>query len=118
MAVDNRRRFIRIPARLNAQFTMIGSEPSRNILARNVSGGGIGFFTDTKLPRGTVLRVELKFPTRTRSVIFTGEVVWSGKLLLERGDDHPRGYEVGIRFINIDPDDLGFIVSYSASSSS
>ena len=113
MSAEDRRQFIRIPSRLNAQFTVVGSDPSRDILARNVSGSGIGFFTDPRLPHGAVLRVQLKFPTRKHPLIFTGEVVWSGKLLLERAGDEPRGYEVGIRFIDIDPDDQAFIIDYS-----
>ena len=111
---EERRRFVRLPSRLNASYKVIGAEPNRNLLTRNTSGGGIGFFTDSLLPPGAVLRVELKFPSLKNPVTFTAEVVWSGKLLLERqADPHPRAYEVGVRFIDIALEDQEFLMDYS-----
>jgi hypothetical protein len=54
MSAEDRRRFVRLPSRLNASYKVIGAEPNRNLLTRNTSGGGIGFFTDSLLPAGAV----------------------------------------------------------------
>jgi hypothetical protein len=117
-AAEDRRRFIRLPSRLNASYKVIGAEPNRNLLTRNTGGGGIGFFTESLLPPGTVLRVELKFPSRKKPVAFTAEVIWSGKLLLEKLEvPQPRAYEVGVRFLDIAPEDQEFLMDYSARSS-
>lgn len=115
MAIEERRRFVRLPAHLSATYTVLGSRPHRASLTRNAGGGGIGFFTDAKLTKGLVLQVDVKFPTRPRPVTFTAEVVWSGKLILERGGEAPRAFETGVRFLDIAPDDQTFIVQYSVS---
>ena len=114
MTMPERRRFIRLPARLNATYQILNAGPSQVALTRNTSGGGIGFFTEKLLPAGTVVRLEVKFPERQRSVTFTAEITWSGKLLLAHHDEQPRAFEAGARFLDIAPEDQAFILQYSS----
>jgi len=114
--MEERRRFVRLPAHLVTHYTVVGGDPPRASVTRNTSGGGIGFFTDSPLRPSTVLHVTVTFPGRTQPIAFTAEVVWSGKLLLERSDEHPRAYETGVRFLEIAPRDQAFLMQYSTSS--
>lgn len=113
--MEERRRLVRLPARLIAHYTVVSSEAPRLSVIRNTSGGGIGFFIERQLAPGTVLQVSVTFPERARPIAFTAEVVWSGKLLLARREDPPRAYETGVRFLEIAPEDQAFIMQYSTS---
>ena len=115
--MEERRRFVRLPAHLIAHYAVARSEPPRVSLTRNTSGGGIGFFTDSPIAPGTVLQVTLAFPECKQPIAFTAEVVWSGKLLLDRSDEQPRAYETGVRFLEIAPRDQAFLMQYSTSHS-
>ena len=112
--MEERRRFVRLDARLEVNYHIIGQAgkdlPS---LTRNVGGGGIGFFTESRLAPGTILEVEVEFPTHQRRVRFTGGVIWSGQLLLSSGDKSPRPFETGVRFIDIALEDREFLLHYS-----
>ena len=107
-----RRQFIRITTWLDMTYSMVGSQEPLAGLTRNVSAGGIGFFTKTRLVPGTVMNLELKFPKRTEPLRFTGEVTWSGPLLLFGQDDAPHAYETGVRILKISPEDQEFLTRY------
>ena len=113
--LEERRRFVRLPARLHASYQIVSVRRHLTSLTRDTGGGGIGFFTESSLAPGTVLEVQVQFPNRQRAVEFTAEVVWSGKLLLDSTDDRPRAFETGVRFLDISSEDQAFIMQYSAS---
>ena len=104
--MDERRRSPRVPSWLSARYALAGGDRPQATIARNLSGGGCGFFTASLLPAGTVLEVTIEVPERRRAVTFTARVAWSGKLLLTRREAHPWAFEVGVRFVKIAPEDL------------
>jgi c-di-GMP-binding flagellar brake protein YcgR len=106
---DERRRFVRLPARLITTYQIVGSRTETASVTRDLSGGGIGFFTETLLPPGTLIKVTVRFPDREKPVAFTGEVMWSGKLIFERVEGQVRSFEAGLRFIDISPQDQAHI---------
>lgn len=109
-----RRQYIRLPARLPITYTILPVKvPPVPAVTRNTGGGGVGFFTETKLEPHIVLRICVTFPGYHRSVTFTGEVVWSGKLFLNKKDDAPHEFETGVRFIDVSPDDRAFIIQFA-----
>ena len=107
-----RRQFVRFTSWLDVSYAVVDSPEHLPTSTRNISAGGIGFFTKTRLTPGTVLRLHLKFPHRLQPVIFTGEVTWSGPLLLFGQDDAPRAYETGVRILNIAPEDQQVLTQY------
>ena len=107
-----RRKFIRITTWLDMTYSVVGSQEPLAGLTRNVSVGGVGFFTKTRLTPGTVMNLELRFPKRAEPLRFTVEVAWSGPLLLFRQDDAPHAYETGVRILKISPEDQEFLTRY------
>ena len=59
-----------------------------------------------------MLNLELKLPNAPHAVKFTGEVAWSGPLLLSGQDDAPRAYETGVRILKITPADQQVLTRY------
>ena len=108
--MDERRKFVRLSSRLNANYEIIGSGQTRHAMTGNVGGGGASLFTESRLAPGTLLRVEIAADDRPQPVRFTAEVVWSGALLLEDGDARPRAFETGVRFIDISETDRAFLL--------
>lgn len=110
--MQERRNFVRLQSTLHVAFTVVDSPGRHEALTRNVSGGGVGFFADAKLAPGTVVEVEVAFPSRPQPVRFTGQVIWSAAR--GRGDPHgPPRFETGVRFLTIAPDDRTFLMLYS-----
>ena len=113
--MEERRQFVRLSTQLHASYRVIEllNQPKRLALTRNVGGAGISLFTDVSLAAGTVLEVDVMFPSRRSLIHFTGEVMWSGPLVLEGANDPPRAFETGVRFLDIAPKDRAFIVQYA-----
>ncbi len=112
--MEDRRRFVRIQAWLTASYQVVRESKPLESITRSTSAGGIGFFTKSRLAPGTILEVTLEFPDRQRTVRFTGEVRWSGPLLLGGQSPNPlRAFETGIRFLRISPEDQVFLLSYA-----
>ena len=113
--MDERRRFLRSPLWLNVKYQIVDTGDARYSVTRNASSGGIGFFTESRLPPGTPVEVAIELPDLKRSIHFTAEVTWSGKLLLEQGDQAPRAYETGVHFVKISEADQAFLMKHASS---
>ena len=112
--MEDRRRFIRLQAWLTASYQVVGEHKPLEAITRNTGAGGIGFFTKSRLTPGAILDVTLVFPDQRRTIRFTGEVRWSGPLLLEgQPPNPPRAFETGIRFLRISPEDQAFLMNYA-----
>ncbi|MBI4597734.1 MAG: PilZ domain-containing protein [Candidatus Omnitrophica bacterium] len=107
-----RRRFVRFTTWLDMRYAVADAAEVSSALTRNISGGGMGFFTKLRLTPGTVLKLEVKFPQRAEPVRCTAEVVWSGPLLLFGQDDAPHAYETGVRILEIAPQDQEFLIQH------
>lgn len=103
-----RRMYVRIEASfIKVKFGVVGGEV-RGVLraAKDISGGGIRFPVNQRLPQGAKLELELKLPQETLPIQAQAEVVWSAR---SRGR---RTYEVGCQFTKIDPLDRGRIIRH------
>jgi len=116
--MEERRKFIRLSTRLHATYQVIGTEDTLTSLTRNVGGGGLSLFTESRLAPGTVLKMQVTFPQRTAPVHFSAEVIWSGPLLLEGADRRPDVFETGVRFRQITPRDRAVVMQYAAATRS
>lgn len=74
--------------------------------AKDVSGGGIRFPVNQRLPQGAKLDLELTLPRETAPIQAQAEVIWSAR---SRGR---RTYEAGCQFTQIDPLDRGKIIHH------
>ena len=111
--MDDRRRYGRLSDRLPMHYSVLGTGERMASETRDTSTGGVCFFTDKQMERGTVMQLVLTFPGRT--LTFTGEVVWSGEVLVkDHGTDCPP-FQTGVKFVAITPQDLAFIKQHCAS---
>ena len=105
---------MRLQSWLMASYQVVGESKPLESITRNTSAGGIGFLTKSRLAPGTILDVTVVFPDAQRTVRFTGEVCWSGPLLLEgKAANPPRAFETGTRFLRILPEDQAFLMNYA-----
>ncbi len=111
--MDERRKFVRIGTRLKARCQVLGSEEPLGTLTQNVGGGGISIFTKRRLPPRTILGVELFLPGRLEPIRCTGEVIWSGELIASKRVGKPEGFETGLRFLDIAPEDRNLLLAYA-----
>ena len=66
-------------------------------MARDVSAGGIGLVIKEMIPVGSPVSVEIHIPPLNRTISAEGKVARIG--------GHPDGFELGVRFMEIDPED-------------
>ena len=111
--MEERRKFVRLQARLKAKCWVLGTEEPLGSLSRNIGGGGISLYTKRRLAAGTVLGIEVYFPGRLAPVRFTGEVIWSGELITSGTQDALNTYETGVRFLDITSEDRAYVLKYA-----
>ena len=111
--MQERRRSTRLGAWLHALYAVEGAgSKASNALVRTTSEGGISLFAERALAPGTLVKVDMRFPNQ-RSVSFTAEVRWSHPLLLGGAAGAPRGYELGMAFRDIAPEDRKVVMLYT-----
>jgi len=72
----------------------------------DISAGGLRVYSDEKQRVGSRIEIELVFPDGG-SATCTAEVVWAEELAA----GEPARYEMGLRFVEVDPDDLDRIAA-------
>jgi c-di-GMP-binding flagellar brake protein YcgR len=106
--MQEQRRFVRLaPSLVVVTCNVIGQEGEGDSqTANDISQGGVRFLVGERLSNGARLELELKLPEEAVPIQAQAEVVWCARF---RDDGH---YEVGCRFIQIDPLDRGKIIRY------
>lgn len=120
---QEKRQYRRIPlgATVNFQELTFQKEgEAAHTVYKDVSVGGLLVECDKPLPLGTLLKLELKVPGwgrhqnrfgppgegDLRPLVAVGEVVRLEKL------EEDGGYELGVKFLNVYPDDLAALVKF------
>lgn len=104
-----RRKFKRFDAYMSVRYQLSGTDEVKGIaLSKDLSREGLKFNSPMRLTEGTTLNLELDIPDDPRPVRTTGKVVWSHTL---QGQD--QGFDVGIRFLTIDPVDKFRVLDYA-----
>ncbi len=100
--------YVRIEASvIKVKYGVVGREVGRALrAAKDISGGGIRFPVNKRLPQGAKLDLELTLPQETVPIQAQAEVIWSAR---SRGR---RTYEAGCQFTKIDPLDRGKIIRH------
>jgi hypothetical protein len=110
--MEERRRSTRLGAWLHATYTIPGADVrASNGLVRSTSEGGISLVTERDIAPGAVVRVEIHMPNQ-RTVSFTTEARWTQPLLLGQ-EGETRGYETGMAFRDITPEDRKAVMLYT-----
>ncbi len=110
--MEERRQFVRLDTRLEVSYTQLPSGTPRQSTTKDIGGGGICLFAEEVLPAGTRLQVSAKLPDRERPVHFTGEVVWSEAYEVIGKTQRRRAVEIGVRFVEIAPQDRDAIMQH------
>ena len=113
MRNEDRRQYARLKTKLAMRYAVLGAGKQVASMTRDTSGGGLCFFTETKLERGAIMEVVIEYPGR--SVTFTGEVVWSGEVLVKDDGELAPPFQTGVKFVSVTPQDLAFITQHCAS---
>ena len=110
--MEERRQFVRLDTRLPMTYQVLPSSRSVQVVAKDISGGGVCVFLKDVLPKGTHLQIEITLPDRNRSITFTGEVAWCEEYQIIGKSRQERSVEAGVRFLQIDPRDQHAIMEY------
>lgn len=112
--MPERRKFKRINTNAMVRWKKFTANPEHTpsfpATARNLSSGGVCFYTYSKLLKGDKIRVEIIMPNQTVAQ-FKGIVVWFRE---DKGFDAKRlRYEVGVRILDATPQDIELINKYT-----
>ena len=105
-----RRKFKRFDAYMSVRYHFPESkQPEQGIaLSKDLSREGLKINSPTQLPEGTAVDLELDIPDDPKPVRTTGKIVWSRS---SQGQD--QGYDIGIRFMMMDPVDKFRVLDYA-----
>lgn len=109
---SNRRDSERLHARLYADYRVQGTGEKFRSVTRNIAGSGICCSTHQSLPVGSLLDVQIFFPVRKTPVVCRAEVRWNRSR--PTPIDTANGFESGLKFIDIEPDERVFIERHVA----
>lgn len=100
--MEEKRRFVRIEWPIIVQYKAL-EEPSTQdqIVGRDISEGGVSFTVYERLPKGTMLDMQIQVPFDSMPLFAKGSIVWVKKV----GEEHAKTFEVGVGFTEIDPRD-------------
>ena len=110
--MEERRQFVRLDTRLEVSYSVLPSGSPRQTVSKDISGGGICLFADRVLPVGTHVQVAMRLPGREPPLHFTGEVRWSEQYEVIGRAQRERAVEMGVRFVEISPQDCEAILQH------
>jgi c-di-GMP-binding flagellar brake protein YcgR len=103
--MEERRRFVRLSARLEMSYTVLPSGTVKQTVSKDVGGGGVCLLTEKPLAQGTQLQMAMNLPGREQPINAIAEVVWSEQHEVIGKTDRQRSVEVGIRSVEMAPQD-------------
>ena len=113
--MDERRKFVRIPARLPVEYALLPSGVKQATQTRDVSAGGACLVTDAPLPAETQMQVAIQVPDQ-EPVNAIAQPVWTATSELVGKSHRQRTIETGVRFAEIAPQDQQRLIEYVARS--
>ena len=93
--MQERRRYVRLNVPLEVSYTIEGrSDPSRKSISKNISPSGIRFVMGEELPKGVILQLNIKIPSKTEPIPLKARVVWTKKEVREGKEVYDSGFEI------------------------
>ncbi len=108
------RGFVRLPAPVEAMYTVLPDGRPQRTLTKDLGAGGARLVMEKPLAPGAQLQVALTLPGREQPVNAIAEVVWSGEVELVGRSDRRRSAEVGVRMTEIAPQDHAALAQFVA----
>lgn len=93
--MEERRKFERFRTVVIMQYKDRVLTARTDALTRDVSLGGVSFYSDKKFKEGQPITLRLFYDARGPAKVFKGRIVWSR----EASDVVPKGYLNGLAFI-------------------
>ena len=110
--MEERRHFVRLDTRLDVTYTVLPTAQAVQTVTKGIGGGGICFFADRELKPGDQLQVAMKLPNREQPAHFTAEVIWCEPYEVIGKTGRQRSVEVGVRFLEIAPQDQDAVMQH------
>lgn len=98
--IQEKRQSVRFPVFSLVKYA-IEPEPDvfRTANIRNISCGGLAFFTEQRIAKGTVLRLCFLLSSRARPVEVRGKAMWC-----RQSTGNGKAFEIGVQFLDVPPD--------------
>lgn len=105
--MQERRQYIRIDKSLSISYQKLSDymrSPSRS---KDISETGLRLYVFHRLEPGTTLKLWIDFKDAKEPIVAIGEVVW-----LNRRNDAENPFEVGIKFVEINPANRDKLINF------
>ncbi|MFH1655056.1 MAG: PilZ domain-containing protein [Candidatus Omnitrophota bacterium] len=102
-----RRRYVRLKANIDVHFAY--QEKYIKMQTKDLSGGGVCFFSPNSIPENTYLTLEINLPKYIKSRPIASVI----KVVRIRENKAKKQYELGAMFIQLDPLDRTTIMNYA-----
>lgn len=114
--MEEQRGFVRLHAPVETAYTVLPDGRPQRTLTKNLGAGGACLIMDKPLVSGAHVQMALTLPGRERPVNAIAEVVWSGEVELTGRTHQRRSAQVGLRTIEIAPQDRDALAQFIADS--
>jgi c-di-GMP-binding flagellar brake protein YcgR len=104
--MQEQRRYVRIPVSLQIAYELLPADSIKQNLTKNISQGGIRFFTHEFIPKGARLRIRISFPKTLFSFEALVKCVWITEM------PYGEEFEVGVEFIDLPTEVADYLIRY------
>ncbi len=104
--MQERRRYTRVPESLQIAYEILPTESTKRYLTRDISQGGIRFFTHEFIPKDARLRIRISFPRTLFSFEALVKCMWVKEM------PYGEEFEVGVEFVDLPPEIVDYLISY------
>ncbi|MBN2097372.1 MAG: PilZ domain-containing protein [Candidatus Omnitrophica bacterium] len=107
--MQERRQYVRLNIPLEISYAVQGEKtPLHKTVTKNISPNGARFILERDLPKGTIVEMEVKIPTRPEAIRVKAKVIWTKK---QSGPDE-QNYDAGLEFIQISEENKNDFFQY------
>jgi c-di-GMP-binding flagellar brake protein YcgR len=103
-SLQEKRQFPRIQIHAPIRYQIRGEANFENLICDNISIGGARLISDKIIPPATILMLEIQLLSRTFKAI--GKIAWACNLT------HSYRAQLGIQFIEVDPNQEKFLTDF------
>ena len=93
-----RRKSIRLDITIDVKYKILKIGEKGAAITKNISGEGMRLSVSEEIPTASILLLEMKIPIYPELITAKGIVVWS-----KRSESKIKKFEIGVKFIKINP---------------
>ena len=92
--MQERRKYVRLNIALEVGYAIKGEDVTAyKSITKNISPNGARFTIEKKLPKGTILDLEIKIPSISDPIPIKAKIIWSQKDAVQQKDIYDAGFE-------------------------